>query len=122
MILLALAAAACLFAILPAGVCLANQPLFRRAAPPRDDAAPPPRVSILIPARNEADAIGPCVQAALDAQRAKVEVVVLDDDSRDETAAIVAAIARRDPRVRLESAPPLPPDWCGKQHACFVLS
>ncbi len=122
MILLALAAAACLLAILPAGMFVANLPLFRPGAPPRDDAAPSPRVSILIPARNEADAIGPCVQAALNTQGAEVEVVVLDDDSRDETAAIVAALAHRDPRVRLESAPPLPPDWCGKQHACFVLS
>ena len=39
-----------------------------------------------------------------------------------ETAGVVRAIAARDPRLRLESAPPLPDGWCGKQHACFALS
>jgi hypothetical protein len=51
-----------------------------------------------------------------------LEVIVLDDASTDSTAALVRDIARTDARVRLESAPPLPPGWCGKQHACFVLS
>src|SRR5439155_361198 len=50
-----------------------------------------------------------------------VDVVVLDDHSEDDTAALVGAIARRDRRVRLLSAPPLPAGWCGKQHACHVL-
>lgn len=35
---------------------------------------------------------------------------------------IVRAIASSDRRVRIETAPPLPPGWCGKQHACDVLS
>jgi hypothetical protein len=50
------------------------------------------------------------------------EVVVLDDHSTDRTAEIVGDLARRDPRVRLESAPALPAGWCGKQHACHVLA
>jgi hypothetical protein len=31
-------------------------------------------------------------------------------------------MAEDDGRLRLESAPPLPPGWCGKQHACSVLA
>ena len=50
------------------------------------------------------------------------EVIVLNDHSEDVTAEIVQLIALRDSRVRLESAPPLPTGWCGKQHACHVLS
>jgi hypothetical protein len=49
-------------------------------------------------------------------------VVVLDDHSSDRTAELVREIAARDPRVRLETAPPLPEGWCGKQWACHTLS
>ena len=35
---------------------------------------------------------------------------------------IVAAHRSDDPRLRLVAAPPLPPGWCGKQHACHVLA
>jgi glycosyltransferase involved in cell wall biosynthesis len=81
-----------------------------------------PRVSVLIPARNEEDAIGAALEAVLRSRDVDLEVVVLDDDSQDGTAAVVAERAARDSRVRLERAPPLPPGWCGKQHACAVLA
>ena len=51
-----------------------------------------------------------------------LEVIVLDDASSDDTAQVVRALAAEDPRVRLEQAPPLPPGWCGKQHACWHLA
>ena len=81
-----------------------------------------PRVSLLIPARNEAGSIGECLHAALGSRGVDLEVVVLDDHSADGTAAIVAAAAKEDPRVRLEAAPPLPAGWCGKQWACRTLA
>ena len=49
-------------------------------------------------------------------------MLVLDDHSTDATVQIVRDIAARDARVRLLSGPPLPPGWCGKQHACAVLA
>jgi hypothetical protein len=49
-------------------------------------------------------------------------VVVLDDQSDDRTAEIVADHAARDGRIRLIPAPLLPDGWCGKQHACHVLA
>lgn len=79
-------------------------------------------VSILIPARNEEAGIRDTLTAALATQGVTFEVVVLDDHSTDQTAAIVREFAERDPRVRLESAPELPTGWCGKQHACWVLA
>lgn len=81
-----------------------------------------PDVSVLIPARNEEGSIARCVESVLASDGVEVEVVVLDDRSEDQTAEILKAIADRDPRVRLEPAPPLPAGWCGKQHACWVLS
>ena len=47
---------------------------------------------------------------------------MLDDDSTDGTGEIVARLAAEDPRVRLVRGWPLPPGWCGKQHACGRLA
>lgn len=97
---------------------------LRRFAPPPTLATggPRPAVSLLIPARNEEGSIGGALEAALASRGVDLEVVVLDDQSEDRTASIVRGIAAGDPRVRLETAPPLPAGWCGKQHACAVLA
>ena len=79
-------------------------------------------VSLLIPARNEERSIEAAVRSALASKHVEVEVIVLDDGSDDDTAAIVRRLAQEDTRVRLAAAPALPPDWCGKQHACHVLA
>lgn len=114
-----IAALSLVLALLPLGQGIVNLFLYRRPS-----AAPPPgtAVSILIPARNEEAGIAAAVDAALLSRGVEVEVVVLDDHSTDRTAEIVRAIAARDPRVRLELAPPLPPGWSGKQHACQALA
>ncbi len=80
------------------------------------------RVSLLIPARNEADGITAALESALASVGVELEIIVLDDNSEDQTAAIVQAIASRDKRVSLNRSKPLPPDWNGKQHACFQLA
>ena len=90
--------------------------------PPQADMASQATVSVLIPARNEENAIGGAVLAALASRGVDLEVIVLDDHSEDRTAAIVSELTARDRRVRLERAPALPPGWCGKQFACWVLS
>lgn len=90
--------------------------------PPAYDINIRPQISILIPARNEEGGIEAAIRSALATENADVEVVVLDDHSEDNTAAIVSKIAMVDSRVRLENAPELPQGWCGKQHACHVLS
>lgn len=108
-------------ASLPALLTLANLRFFSRAPRP----APGARsagVSVLVPARDEARVIGRLAAAVLSNRDVDLELVILDDDSRDETAAIVSALAVTDPRVRLLHGQPLPPGWCGKQHACWQLA
>lgn len=118
--MIALALLALALAALPAGLALANLALLRhRPAAVLPEGA---LVSILIPARNEEANIGPAVEAALASRGVAVEVLVMDDASTDRTAAIVAGIAARDPRVRPEQAPSLPPGWTGKVHACQRLA
>jgi chlorobactene glucosyltransferase len=85
-----------------------------RAEPPSEA----PSVSIVIPARNESRNIAPCIESALASTYPRLEVVVVDDHSADDTGAIAASIAARDPRVRVVVPPPLPSDWFGKQWAC----
>ena len=79
-------------------------------------------VSVLIPARNEERVIAASITSLLASRGVQFEIVVLDDGSTDRTAEIVAAFAAKDPRVRLESSPPLPRGWNGKQHACHTLA
>lgn len=110
-----------LLALLPALLFRAN---LRAYAPPPHPAAGQrfPAISVLIPARNEEQAIGEAVRAALANEGIELEVIVLDDHSEDRTAAIVEHWTARDKRVRLISKPVLPAGWCGKQHACWVLA
>jgi hypothetical protein len=115
----ALAAVALALALPPAAMFLLNSFRYRPAPSP---AAILPPVSVLIPARNEECSIGPAIAAALESRDVEFEIVVLDDHSTDRTAAIVADFAVKDQRVRLLPAPPLPPGWCGKQHACAALA
>ena len=116
-LILALAAAVC--ALVPFQLFLRN---LLRFSPPPEPAGPLPAVSVLIPARDEELSIADSVAAALKSEGVELEVVVLDDGSKDRTAEIVRSLASRDPRVRLAAAPPLPPGWCGKQHACATLA
>jgi chlorobactene glucosyltransferase len=81
-----------------------------------------PRVTVIVPARDEAANIERCLRSLLgqDYPAHRLDVIVIDDHSADETAAIVRAIAAGDPRVSLLSSPPLPPRWTGKSHACWI--
>lgn len=80
-----------------------------------DDA---PFVSLVIPARNEARNIARCVSSACASRYPHLEIIVVDDHSTDDTAAIVRAVAEGDPRVRVVTPDPLPDGWFGKQWAC----
>lgn len=82
------------------------------------------RVAILIPARHESATIEVTVRSALAQEGiAHLTVTVLDDDSDDDTAAIVARLAHEDARLHLihGNGPP-PPGWLGKPWACERLS
>lgn len=81
-----------------------------------------PLVSILVPARNEARSIARCVEALARQNYPRCEILVLDDQSEDQTAMIVARLARRYPHIRLLRGQPLPPKWHGKAYACAQLA
>lgn len=78
-----------------------------------------PRVSIVIPARDEAAGIEATIRSHLAQDYPDFHVVVVDDCSCDETAAIVAAIAREEPRVTLVQGSEPPDGWLGKPYALW---
>ncbi len=101
-----------------------NQSRLFRGLPAlvRTSARPTARVVVVVPMRDESHNAGPCL-ANLAAQAyapGLLEIVVVDDHSSDDTAAIVARMADRYDHVRLLQSPPLPPRWIGKSHACWA--
>lgn len=77
-----------------------------------------PRVSVIVPARNEASTIETVVRTVLESAYSNLELVVVDDRSTDATADIVARLALADSRLKLIRGEELPAGWYGKPWAC----
>jgi 4,4'-diaponeurosporenoate glycosyltransferase len=79
--------------------------------------APPVRrrpVAVVIPARDEADALPHLLPPLIAARRAGDEVVVVDDHSSDGTGDVARSLG-----ARVVAPPDLPDGWRGKPHACW---
>ncbi len=81
-------------------------------------------VSILIPARNEEGNIAKALLSAINQTYKNVEIIVLDDQSTDNTSNIVERIIQKYPnkRIKLYSGTDLPDGWNGKSWACYNLA
>lgn len=90
----------------------------RRFALPDADTPALPRLSICVPARDEAHQIGECIRAALAQDHPDFEVVVVDDCSRDATAEAARQAGLGDRRIRVVPGAPPPAGWAGKPWAC----
>ncbi len=111
-------------ATLPVCMFLPNLRLFRTATQDKEELALAglEKVSILIPARNEASSIGVALDHLLENREIDFEILVLDDQSEDETASIVRDRMQRSTSIRLIESVQLPEGWNGKQHACWRLA
>ncbi len=87
---------------------------------PAKAASSPPTASLLVPARNEAHNLMETLPGFL--LQGVQEILILDDQSSDATAAVVEQFSRRDARVRLISGLPKPEGWMGKPWACHQLA
>ena len=72
-----------------------------------------PRVSVIIPARNEEASLGSCLESLVSQGAIDFEIIVVDDYSTDCT----REIAESFPKVRVIEADPPPPGWTGKNNA-----
>jgi glycosyltransferase involved in cell wall biosynthesis len=118
----ALARAAVAFHAVKLAGRVANSVMFPvlRPSPAGTGRAARPDTSLLVPARDE----GRRLLATLAGFLAQdvTEIIVLDDQSSDDTAALVRRAAEADPRVRLVRGTPPPPGWIGKSWACWQLA
>ncbi|MCX8103458.1 MAG: glycosyltransferase, partial [Candidatus Bipolaricaulota bacterium] len=102
-------------------VALTNIWILRKRLISYPSAETGPRVSILVPARNEQANIRACVESLLAQEYANFEVLVLDDQSDDDTARILQEYMQ-DRRLRVLRGTDPPPGWVGKSWACHQLA
>jgi chlorobactene glucosyltransferase len=101
-------------------IVLSNIVVLRRIER-RDELVDYPFVSILLPVRNEEDCIGKCVLSLLAQDYPNYEVIVLDDQSSDDTAIILKRIGIEHPGLKHFTGNPPPQGFIGKNWACAQL-
>ncbi|HRQ86947.1 MAG TPA: glycosyltransferase family 2 protein, partial [Candidatus Saccharibacteria bacterium] len=79
-----------------------------------------PSVTVCIPARNEMHAMAECLDKIIASTYPKMEIIVLDDSSEDNTSNLIKAYAHAG--VRFVSGGDLPQGWLGKNYALNVLA
>src|SRR3990170_18468 len=78
-----------------------------------------PKVSVIVPARNEEKLISKCLDSLLNQDYQNYEIVVIDDSSEDSTGQIIKKYAEKHSKIIHVSARPKPEDWMGKNWACM---
>lgn len=78
-----------------------------------------PKVSIILPARNEAAFIEKCINSLLEQDYANYEIIAIDDRSEDNTGKIIKKIAKNNSKLVYVFAEPKPEGWTGKNWACI---
>ena len=78
-----------------------------------------PKVSIILPARNEEEFISKCLDSLIEQDYENYEIIVIDDSSDDATGEIISKYAKKDSKIIPVSARPKPEGWMGKNWACM---
>ena len=78
-----------------------------------------PKVSVILPARNEGRYIARCLDSLLAQDYPNFEIIAINDSSTDRTSEIMNAYAANDLRVMPIDASPKPEGWTGKNWACY---
>ncbi len=80
------------------------------------------KASLLIPARNEAGAIGATIEGLLRQTYTDFELLILDDHSEDGSDSVAKAAAEGDTRLTVLDGRAIPPGWLAKSWACQQLA
>src|SRR5436190_486452 len=75
-------------------------------------------LSIVVPAKNEAEQIRACLDSLLSLDYPKFELIAVDDRSSDDTGKIMDEMSA-DQRIKVIHVTELPPRWLGKTHAMW---
>ncbi|HSC72497.1 MAG TPA: glycosyltransferase family 2 protein, partial [Candidatus Methylomirabilis sp.] len=85
-------------------------------------ACPRPPVSVIVPARNEAQSLPRSIPSLVGQSYPDLEVILLDDRSTDGTGRVIESLARAHPGLKVIRIAILPEGWVGKTHALWVGS
>ena len=78
-----------------------------------------PKVSIILPARNEEKFIGNCLDSLVNQDYIDYEIIAINDSSDDSTGTIIKKYAKKFPKLIYVDAKPKPEGWVGKNWACM---
>jgi len=78
-----------------------------------------PKVSIILPARNEEEFLGKCLDSLIEQEYENYEIIAIDDSSEDSTGKIISEYAKKNSKIIHVSARPKPEGWMGKNWACM---
>jgi len=83
--------------------------------------ADPPHVTILVPAKDEAEKIAGCIERIAEQDYPSFDIVAVDDRSADRTGVILDEVSREKQNLRVVHIPAgaLPGGWLGKCHALY---
>ncbi len=78
-----------------------------------------PKVSVILPARNEEDFISKCLETLCLQDYENFEIIAIDDSSEDKTGEIIGKFSKEDSKVIHVKAKEKPEKWMGKNWACM---
>ena len=78
-----------------------------------------PKVSIILPARNEENYVGKCLDSLIKQDYQNYEIIVINDSSDDSTWKIISEYAKNNSKIIPVNANPKPDGWMGKNWACM---
>ncbi|GJM23432.1 MAG: hypothetical protein DHS20C15_33470 [Planctomycetota bacterium] len=76
-----------------------------------------PTLAVIVPCRNEAANVEAAARSLMAVDYPRLELVLVNDRSTDDTGAIIDRLAAEDARVRVVHIDTLPTGWLGKNHA-----
>jgi glycosyltransferase involved in cell wall biosynthesis len=78
-----------------------------------------PKVSVILPARNEENFIKKCLDSLLNQDYENYEIIAIDDSSEDSTGKIIEEYSKKNSKIKFIKARPKPDGWMGKNWACM---
>ena len=78
-----------------------------------------PKVSIILPARNEEEYIGKCLDSLIEQDYENYEIIAINDSSEDNTQKIMKEYSEKTSKIIFVDAKPKPDGWMGKNWACM---
>lgn len=93
---------------------------LKRLSDPLSDPAIWPKLSVIVPARDEGPHISAGLRSLLASDYPHLEIVAIDDRSRDNTGQVMDELAATDSRLKVIHVSELPEGWLGKNHAMHL--